>query len=140
MTYHTSPLPEPAPSVELPSTLTHIASEGSGTLPERPLHRRIVFKISPAAAVVAGVLIVGSLLGGVEIGQATAPTRPECKAALGYSEQALKDSGEAFDAISSGLGGGLYGIASISGKLDPITADIKKVTPLYQTAKDGCLK
>lgn len=95
----------------------------------------------PTAAIAAGSAVI-ALMAGVAIGQATAaPSAPaECAVALDYAEEALDLSAEGMGVMSDALGGGYSALSRIPGKLDPITADLKRITPLYQDARTTCLK
>lgn len=103
------------------------------TFPEQPWYRK------PAAAIAAGTAIV-ALCAGIAIGGLFTSTPKECEQALGYAEQAIGYSATGMGAAADGATGGLYARMQATDELNQVAADLKRITPLYKSAKAECLK
>ena len=87
----------------------------------------------------AGALAVGVGLGALIGAAVPHPAPEECGQALGYAEQALGQSADGMGALGDAMGGGYSDRLRAIKELDGVTAEIKRLTPLYQDAKKVCL-
>lgn len=108
---------------------------------QKPAEPKQAFKPT-RLQILAAAGSAAALMLGIAIGQGTAPDKApaECAVALDYSEEALGLSADGFDVMSDALGGGIFALGRVSTRLDPITRDLKRITPLYQAARSACLK
>lgn len=100
---------------------------------EQPWYRK------PVTAIAAGVGIV-ALCSGIALGGLANQTPKECEQALGYAEQAIGYSATGMGAAADGATGGLYARMQATDELNQVAADLKRITPLYKSAKAACLK
>jgi hypothetical protein len=127
-----------APWAQHPSYQQPLGDPGAPIYPQAPQPKKR-WKPSPTQAIAAAAAVI-ALAVGIAIGQGTASTPDECAVALDYAEQALDHSGEAMGVVSDALGGSYIALSRVPDRLDPITADLERITPLYQDARAECLK